>query len=109
MVCAPRRLADTDVLDRLEILALRVDRNRQPRWAAWCLDPVAIPPVPTCVLYIVKQHELVDRMDQVEISLPRDIARLQDRDSHRALSNNRDRWLVAAADGQLPGECATQA
>jgi hypothetical protein len=48
--------------------------------APWCLDPVSIAPIPAGKLGVVVEYELVGARDQIEISLPGDIAGLEDGD-----------------------------
>src|SRR6185437_3599047 len=56
----------------------------QPLNAVGRLDAIAIAPVVFCVLDIVVKDEHVDVMDDVEVSLPRDVVRLQYGGAHQA-------------------------
>ena len=82
-----------------KIAALHLDRNRQPCRPLRRLDQVPIPPIPSRVLRIVEQHELVDAVDQIEIALPGDVAGLDDGDAlpghARADSISRERRFLA--------------
>src|SRR5581483_2429573 len=91
----PARVGDRHVLDRLEVAAADVDRNRQPLDAVPRLDAVAVAPVTLRVLHIVEQDELVAPGDEVEVTLPRNVVRLNDRDG---LRGHRYCW-PAPADG----------
>ena len=64
--------------DRLVVFAFHVDRHRQPCESGRRLDQVAIAPVASGVLNVVVEYELVDGCDQIEITLPGDIVRLND-------------------------------
>src|SRR5262245_62316760 len=55
------------------------DGNRQPARPAGREDAVPIPPG-AVVLHVVEQDELVGHVDQIEVALPRDVARLDDGD-----------------------------
>ena len=61
------------------VAAFHLYGNRQPRGSMSCPDPVAIPPVVLGVLEVVLKNELVDPVDEIRVSLPRDTAGLNDR------------------------------
>src|SRR5882672_11250806 len=75
----PVRVARPNILDALMILAFDFHRNREPFRAIAGLDPVSVAPVATSVLNVVIQNELVDGFDEVEVALPGNIVRLNDR------------------------------
>jgi hypothetical protein len=58
-----------------------VDRNRQPAQSVLALDAIAAAPVALGELHLVQQDELVGGANQIEVALPGDVARLNDRDT----------------------------
>ena len=67
---APIGIRDRRLVDLLKILALDRDGNRQPVETFGRLDRVPISPIPASVLYVVKENELVDAVDEIEVTLP---------------------------------------
>src|SRR5262249_9780580 len=76
---SPGRIADQDIFDCLCKPTLDVYRYGEPEHAVLRLDLIAIAPITFRELGIVVQNEFIDLLHQIEISLPRDIGRLQDR------------------------------
>src|SRR6476661_5759802 len=99
MLGAPSRLAHLRVADLLVVAALDRDRDRQPLESARRLDEVAVAPVSPRVLHVVEQDEFVYRVDEVEVPLPRDVARLHDGDSLHG--------QAAGADGEPRSTCTS--
>ena len=60
------------------VLAGDLDRNREPSRATGGLDSIPVAPVSARVLDIVEQNELIHRVDQVEVALPRNVTGLND-------------------------------
>src|SRR5215210_1768157 len=81
MQVGPARVADPRLVDSLLIAARHLHRDREPLRSLRRLDAVPIAPVASGVLPVVVEDELVDEVDQVEIALPGDVARLDDRHS----------------------------
>jgi len=67
---APIGIRDRRLVDLLKILALDRDGNRQPVETFGRLDRVPISPIPASVLYVVEENELVDAVDEIEVTLP---------------------------------------
>jgi hypothetical protein len=78
---APGGVGDRGLADLLEIFALGRDGNREPVETFGGLDRVSIPPIPAGELHVVEENELVDPVDEIEVALPGNVARLNDRDS----------------------------
>jgi len=57
------------------------DRHREPEEAVWSLDSIPVAPVAFGELRVVVQHELIDGCDEIEITLPRYVTRLDDGDA----------------------------
>src|ERR1700757_2926627 len=72
----PALVAHDGLVDSLVVSTFRLDGDRQPARPLCSLDPVAVPPISPRELAVVVQDELVDAVDQVEVTLPRDVARL---------------------------------
>src|SRR5947208_12501329 len=81
MFPSPLGIAYGHFIDFLEILALHFDRNRQPERPVGGLDEIAISPVPDRVLHVIVEDELVDGINQVEVTPPWDVIGLDDGDS----------------------------
>ena len=77
LVC--KRTRDTHVVDRSDPFVAPRHRHRQPFQAVLGLDQIAVMPVILAVFDVVIDDEDVDHRNDVEIALPRDIARLQNR------------------------------
>ena len=75
-------LLDQDLVDRLTEAPLGDDGDREPLDAIGGLDPVPIVPVTLHVLHTVVDDVLVALPDQVEKTLPGNVAGLDDRDAH---------------------------
>src|SRR6185503_1193397 len=110
VLARPARVGDARVADALLVLAFHLHRNGEPAEPARRLDQVAAAPVALGELHVVEQDELVDLVDEIEIALPRDVARLQDRDALQGFSfyNPPQRWLriadnAARLAGRAPG------
>jgi hypothetical protein len=59
-------------------MCVRARRNGQPDGAVRTLDLISIAPVVLGELHVVVKDEQIRVMDQVEVTLPWDIARLKD-------------------------------
>src|SRR5947208_2543526 len=81
VTAVPHDVTDNGVFDFLKILTLRFNRDGQPHQSRLRLDVVAVSPIPAGVLHIIEQDELVDKIHQVEITLPGYVVRLHNGDS----------------------------
>ncbi len=77
----PAAIGNTRVANPLLEPALDLDGNRQPDRTIRGLDAIPIAPVALRILHVVEQHELIDRGDEIEVTLPRYVAGLNDRDA----------------------------
>jgi len=80
MLLRPIRIANHRVSYPLLVAIFDLYRDRQPLRAVRRLYLVAISPIPFGVLGVIKQDELVDETDQVKITFPGNIGRLNDGD-----------------------------
>ena len=71
-----------------EALEVGADRDREPLRSVRPLHEIAIAPIVLGELHVVVEDEHVDVVDQVEVTLPRDVVRLVDRDLHRSRLNS---------------------
>ena len=83
VLARPSMVGNGDRVYRLEVLPFRVHRDGQPVQRPVEHDLVAVAPVAARELDVVEDHELVDRGDDVEVPLPRDVVRLEDGDGFR--------------------------
>ena len=79
VVRSPIRVGDFGVPDQLMISAFGFDGDAQPFRSVHGPDLVAVAPVPSGVLHIIKQHKGIGQCDHVEIPAPGDVIRLNDR------------------------------
>src|SRR5262245_7766392 len=74
----PRPVVHSNLFYRSLELPFGIDRNGKPGKPRWRLDSIPVSPVPPRVLHIIKQDELVNAVDQIEVPLPGDVVRLDD-------------------------------
>ena len=74
----PRRVPEFNLAD--QALAVVAGGNRDPLGAGTGLDAVAVAPVVLGVLNVVVEDEKIDVVNDVEVTLPRDVVRLQHSD-----------------------------
>ena len=79
VLVGPARIGDSRILYFLKVIALNCYRNRQPLGTGRRLDQVTIAPVSSGVLHVVEEDEFVDRIDQIEVTLPGNVVRLNNR------------------------------
>src|SRR5690606_31756856 len=72
----PKVIFDLSFVDRLEPSAFRSNRNGQPLGTCWGLNFVPVSPISCSILTIVIEYKNIGPSDDVEISLPGDIAGL---------------------------------
>ncbi|SPF51404.1 hypothetical protein SBDP1_930010 [Syntrophobacter sp. SbD1] len=60
------------------IFALDLDWNRQPLQPSGGLYPVTVPPVAPGILHLVVKNKLINRCDEIEVTLPGDVVGLDD-------------------------------
>src|SRR5690349_15099746 len=79
VLAAPIRVAYPSLSDLLRVLAFDLHRDGEPMQAVTGFDQIAVAPIAARILNVVIQDEDVDQVDEVEISLPRNITGLHDR------------------------------
>src|SRR5262249_28343847 len=83
VLACPGSIGDLNRIYWLVVFPFRVHWNGQPERRPVEDDLVAVAPVAPRVLDVVKDHELVNRGDDVEVSLPRDVVRLENGNGFR--------------------------
>src|SRR5271166_425832 len=78
-VLASPGFCDPDSIDRRVEAPLRLDWDSQPAQPLAGLDEIAIAPIAPGELRIIQKNELVDAAHNIEIALPGNVARLDDR------------------------------
>ena len=78
MQVGPVVAIDQRVPDALVVLALDLYGHGEPLCPLGRLDEVPVSPVPSGVLHVVIQDELIDMGDEVEVAFPRNVIGLQD-------------------------------
>src|ERR1700722_4197956 len=77
-------LRNLGLIYRLFVFSLGDDRNREPRRPVRRQNLVSIAPVAFGKLRVVQENEFVDRSDQVKITFPWNVVRLNNGDPLRA-------------------------
>src|SRR5512146_2434719 len=91
----PGGIGNPYLRNRLIQMVPPAHRNRHPRNPpVRSLDPVPVPPISRGVLHLIVQNELVNRMDDVKISLPRDVIALEDRNPLTHGPPRSSRWVL---------------
>src|ERR1700687_5672091 len=85
---------DFDLVYRLFETARGDNRDGQTLDALCGLDALAVVPMPLRILRAVKRHVFIALPDQVEKSLPGDVAGLDDANAHVKIHGRR--WIGAA-------------
>src|ERR1700733_14231281 len=93
MAARPRAICNECLVDALVVAPLDLDWDGQPPQARGRLDPITVAPVASRVLHLVIEDERIDARDKVEVTLPRDVVRLDYRDAISAHCSSRAKTL----------------